>query len=268
MRRSLSNAVTADADATIELHWMDHRRSGRFVQHGMPQLILLGERHARGHEWRQVRVCAVVDWVHVQRILIRDRQRIPGLLQRGLLREERLRFRQLCRVLQLVAAFVLLRWGTAVPDPERRQDSIAVAAPHTTSFVFAITVTNAAHYKLSNPRAFDPRSYARSIARSIARSDASANARSDASADDVADNASSNAVADDAAAYDDAGSHTDAWLDRQQRRGVMRRRVRLVVRSAGHGAHRDRCGVPTRQRRAERTIACEGTGLHQLRRGD
>ena len=81
-------------------------------------------------------------------------------------------------------------------------------------------ISNDAHNKLSNPRAFDARSNARSDARADASSDArsdasadaSADARSDASTDASANAARSNGIADAAVRHPIHQHHGDSDL--------------------------------------------------------
>jgi hypothetical protein len=104
-----------------------------------------------------------------------------------------------CERAQLVAA-LLLRRRVELPHP--------------------YGISNDAHNKLSNPRAFDARSNARSDARADASADASANAsadassdaRSDASADASANAARSNGIADAAVRHPIHQHHGDSDL--------------------------------------------------------
>ena len=104
-----------------------------------------------------------------------------------------------CERAQLVAA-LLLRRRVELPHP--------------------YGISNDAHNKLSNPRAFDARSNARSDARADASSDArsdasadaSADARSDASTDASANAARSNGIADAAVRHPIHQHHGDSDL--------------------------------------------------------
>ena len=107
-----------------------------------------------------------------------------------------------CERAQLVAA-LLLRRRVELPHP--------------------YGISNDAHNKLSNPRAFDARSDARSDARADASADASANASADASSDARSD-ASADASAD---ARSDAS--TDASANAARSNGIADAAVRHPI---------------------------------------